>query len=146
RAEDRSATAWVLVDRSASMSTESGKGTGRFARAVALSSPKVDPEVDLRIATFAEKLDIAIDKDALTTVTADGMDTDLHAALTQLLKAIRGDPRPCRGILVLSDGISLSATDQAQALGLAARADNIPISAKLLGEAPQTPDLSLRLP
>ncbi len=146
KSEPGEATAWILMDHSASMSLTTGEdGDSRLetARKLAETLEDRDGDLTLRILPFAEGLSEAMELSQADTLSADGTSTDLLGSVHSLLKRVRGDHRTCRGILILSDGIDLQQRADPAALALAARAQRIPISAVHIGTPPVEPDLEL---
>jgi hypothetical protein len=138
------ASATVLIDRSASMATGS---PGRWEEAVRLATSADPNDKNLRIkyTPFGADLENAVEAKDLPNLQPDAPATGLSTALRRALDLALADPSPSRGLLVLSDGIAPLDADEARALGLAARAHRIPISAHRIGTPPQDPNLSLQL-
>lgn len=147
RREARAETAHVLVDRSASMATiDRPDAPSRFDRALALARalPSDADGLDIQYAAFGETLEPAASLDALeSNPSPDATTTRIETAVEQLVRSARADPRPTRGALLLSDGISLEEPGRAEAVALAARAGGMPLHARVVGNEPRAPDAIL---
>lgn len=137
--------AWVLLDRSGSMSVGPDDAPTRFdtARDLARGLPAATAS-RVRVLPFADRLEPEIAPDELHTLDPDGEGTDLFRALRAALDRAQADPRPSRGILVLTDGIHNAPAGDAGEIAARALANRVPISAKLIGEPVRRPDLDLR--
>ncbi len=143
--EDAPAFHAVLVDRSASMTQETG-GTRRWelaTRALAgLRELGVNGE-PLRFFTYSTGLEAEQDRRRLDDTVPDGKATDAFASIEMLAERF-ADANPRLGsILLVGDGRQTVSTDSRNALALC-RAAGVPVFALPIGESVAAPDIALR--
>lgn len=140
-----SGNAWVLLDQSASMAVPSGDAPTRFqqARNIVQTLPEAT-HTRIRVLPFDQDLAPERRPDEVDTLSAEGDSTDILLATRAALDRAQGEPAPSRGILLLTDGIQTAPPREIEDLALRARAHRVPISAVLIGEPVQRPDLDLR--
>lgn len=150
--QERSHRWSVLVDRSASMTLPASGNRSRWTAARELAvglagAARSGREVELQ--AFADGMDAAPTTAAgLAELKPDGKGTDLARALDSLLGSAQAAGRLPTGIVVLTDGrqtvpLTAAGTGAAteEAVGLRARALQVPLYAVVVGEAAAQRDL-----
>ncbi len=144
---DRDGNAWILLDRSASMTfPEHSGGPDRFQTALdRIRDLPDEPRTRVRVLPFADTLDREVTPDDLATLRAAGTGTDFVTALRGALDRAQSHPDPARGLFILTDGIpTVPVNEELDALAVRARASRIPVSAVRIGQPLETPELLLR--
>ncbi len=140
--------AWaLLIDRSLSMSTPDANGTTRWTEACRLAGKAVATarKDSARIFTFAGELEAPVaDPARLGNLTPDGPDTDIPDSIFAALTAFRAGDTRLTGLLVLSDGRQVAATEPRKAT-LLARSRGSPIFTLALGGPVTNKDLSIAM-
>ena len=135
----------ILVDRSLSMATEDAGQAGTMERwqlageLVADAKSAAGDASSVELAVFAGDLEKEIEDDAgLDSVTPDGRESDLAAAVASQLNRSRSAAGRLTGLLVFSDGRQTNPLTDAQRreqrrVALMARAQQVPVYTVALG-------------
>ncbi len=139
----------VMLDRSASMATADVDGGSRWdaARVLARNLEKVAGDKrELEWLTFGNGVEGGRQTPALIeTLKADSSGTDADRALDTALSWGGAGGRACSGVVLISDGRQTKPDSDPAAIGLQARAQNVPIFTLTLGKPREIRDISLRV-
>lgn len=134
----------LLVDQSASMAVEDVAGASRWLAARRLAGDALAQSADVqgvKLFSVGESL-VSTSPEALASLGPTREGTDLPGAGLSLLGRYEAPGRRLTGIILLSDGRQVAATDHT-AFAARARAQNVPLLAIALGGAVARRDLTL---